>query len=160
VSVNFSSNHGGTLTPPSATTNASGLAATSFQLPTIVVKSTVTARSPGLKNASFVEFSIAGPAASIVPTEGDGQSAPAGTTLPQPLTVLVTDQYGNPVSGATVFFDDGGSGGTFLGANPGTTGSNGTFSQTYMLPPVEGIVTITASVPGVSNPAVFTETAN
>ena len=133
VSVNFTSNHGGTLTPASATTNASGLAATSFQLPTTVVKSTVTASASGLKNASFVEFSIAGPAASIVATEGDDQSAPAGTTLPQPLTVLVTDQYGNPVSGATVFFDDGNAGGVFLGANPGTTGTNGTFSQTFMV---------------------------
>src|ERR1039457_3812824 len=41
VTVNFSSNQGGTLTPTSAATNASGLAATSFQLPTTVVKSTV-----------------------------------------------------------------------------------------------------------------------
>ena len=160
VSVSFTSNHGGTLTPTSTATNASGLAATTFQLPTIVVKSTVTASSPGLKNATFVEFSIAGPAASIAATDGNNQSAPAGTTLPQPLTVLVTDQYGNPVSGASVFFDDGGAGGTFLGANPGTTGTNGTFSQTYTLPPVEGAVTITASVPGVSDPAVFNEIAN
>ena len=58
------------------------------------------------------------------------------------------------------FFDDGNAGGVFLGANPGTTGTNGTFSQTYMLPPVEGTVTITVTVAGVSNPAVFTETAN
>ncbi len=57
-------------------------------------------------------------------------------------------------------FDDGGAGGMFLGANPGTTGNNGTFSEPYMLPPVEGTVTITARVPGVSTPAVFTETAD
>ncbi|MGA8297840.1 MAG: Ig-like domain-containing protein, partial [Terriglobales bacterium] len=88
------------------------------------------------------------------------QTAPAGTTLPDPLTVTVTDQYGNPVSGASVTFNDGGAGGTFLGANPGTTGSNGTFNQTYMLPPVAGMVTITATVPGVTTPAVFTETAD
>ncbi len=160
VSVNFTPNHGGMLTPTSTTTNASGLAATAFLLPTIAVKNTVTASSPGLKNASFVEFSVAGPAASIAATGGNNQSAPAGTTLPEPLTVLVADQYGNPVSGASVFYDDGGAGGTFLGANPGTTGTNGTFSQTYMLPRVEGTVTITASVAGVSNSAVFTETSN
>lgn len=160
VTVSFSSNQGGTLTPGSAMTNASGLAATTFQLPTSVVKTTVTASSSGLKNATFVEFSIAGPASSVAVTGGDNQSAPAGTTLPQSLTVLVTDQYGNPVSGAAVIFDDGGAGGSFLGANPGTTGNNGTFSQTYMLPPVEGTVAITATVAGVSNPAVFTETAD
>ena len=160
VSVSFSSNAGGTLTPPSTTTNNSGLAGSSFQLPTSVTKITVTATSPGLKSATFVEFSVAGPAASIAVTDGNNQTAPAGTTLPDPLTVTVTDQYGNPVSGASVTFNDGGAGGTFLGANPGTTGSNGTFNQTYMLPPVAGMVTITATVPGVTTPAVFTETAD
>ena len=160
ISVTFSSNHGGVLTPGSTSTNASGLASTLFQLPTIVVKSTVTASAQGLKSATLVEFSVAGPAASIAVQDGNGQSAAAGSTLPDPLTVLVTDQYGNPVSGASVFFDDGGAGGVFLGANPGTTGNNGTFSQTYMLPPVEGTVTITATVPGVSSPAVFTEVAD
>ena len=160
ISVTFSSNHGGLLTPTTKTTDASGLAATTFQLPTVPVKITVTAGAPGLKNASFVEFSVAGPATSITIVDGDNQSGPAGTTLPDPLTVLVTDQYGNPISGASILFNDGGAGGAFLGANPGTTGSNGTFSQTYMLPPSEGVITITATVPGVSSAAVFTETSN
>jgi hypothetical protein len=159
VTVNFSSNAGGTLTPPTATTNASGLAGASFQLPTTAGKVTVTASASGLKSATFVEFSVAGPAASVVATGGDGQTGAAGTTLPQPLTVLVTDQYGNPVSGASVMFNDGGAGGVFGGANPGTTGTNGTFSQTYTLPPVAGNITITATVAGVTNPAVFNETA-
>ncbi|HVM94296.1 MAG TPA: Ig-like domain-containing protein [Terriglobales bacterium] len=160
LSVTFASNQGGVLTPSSATTNASGLAAATFQLPTTPVKSTVTAGAMGLKNASFVEFSVAGAAATVAVVSGNNQSAPAGTTLPASLTVLVTDQYGNPISGASVTFDDGGAGGTFLGANPGTTGSNGTFAEAYMLPPSEGVITITATVPGVSNPAVFTETSN
>jgi hypothetical protein len=160
ISVAFSSNHGGVLTPGSTTTNASGLASASFQLPTVAVKTTITASSAGLKNATLVEFSVAGPAASVAVDDGNGQSAPAGSALPQPLTVLVTDQYGNPVSGASVMFDDGGAGGTFLGANPGTTGNNGEFGQTYMLPPVEGTVTISATVAGVSTPAVFTVVAD
>ncbi|HTR24449.1 MAG TPA: Ig-like domain-containing protein [Terriglobales bacterium] len=160
VSVNFASNQGGVLTPLSPTTNASGLMAATFQLPTVPVKSTVTASASGLKNATFVEFSVVGPATSIAVVDGNNQSAPAGTTLPDPLVVLVADQYGNPISGATVFFDDGGAGGAFLGANPGTTGNNGTFSEPYMLPLSEGVITITATVPGVSAPALFTETSN
>ena len=158
VTVNFSPNQGGMLNPPSVATNAKGLAAVFFTLPTTVVKSTVTASSSGLKNASFVEFSIAGPAASVTVNGGNNQTAPAGTVLPQSLAVLVIDQYGNPVSGASVMFDDDNAGGTF-GTNPATTGSNGIATQMYTLPPVAGDVTITATVAGVSNPAVFTETA-
>lgn len=158
ITVNFTSNQGGALNPTSIATNAKGLAITNFTLPTIVVKSTVTASSSGLKNAMFVEFSVAGPAASVTANGGNNQSAPAGTTLPQSLTVLVTDQYGNPITGASVMFDDGGAGGVF-GANPVTTGSNGIATETYTLPPISGTVTITASVAGVSNPAVFSETA-
>jgi hypothetical protein len=159
ISITFSSNQAGTLTPTSTTTNASGLASATLQLPTIVVKTTVTASSSGLKNATFAEFSVAGPPASIVATDGNNQTGLAGTTLSDPLVVLVSDQYGNPVSGASVTFSDGGAGGTFLGANPGTTGNDGTCSQTYTLPPVAGMVTITAAVAGVQTPAVFTETA-
>jgi len=158
ITVNFTSNQTGVLNPASIATNAKGLALTSFTLPTTVGKTTVTASSSGLKNATFVEFSVAGPAASVTVNGGNNQAAPAGTALPQSLTVLVTDQYGNPVSGASVTFDDGGAGGTF-GANPVLTGSNGIATETYILPPVPGTVTITATVAGVS-PAVFTETAD
>jgi len=159
ITINFTSNHDGTLNPTSVTTNAKGLAPVFFTLPTTVVKSTVTASSSGLKNASFVEFSIAGPAASVVVNGGNNQTAPVGTVLPQSLAVLVTDQYGNPVMGASVTFDDQGAGGTF-GTNPATTGSDGIATQMYTLPPVAGTVTITATVGGVPNPAVFTETAD
>ena len=158
ITVNFTSNQGGTFNPSSAVTNAKGLAAVFFTLPTIIVKSTVTASASGLKNASYVEFSIAGPAASVAVNGGDNQTAPAGTVLPQSLSVLVTDQYGNPVMGASVTFDDNNAGG-FFGTNPATTGSNGIASQMYTLPAIAGTVTITASVVGVPNPAVFTETA-
>ncbi|MFZ3340315.1 MAG: Ig-like domain-containing protein [Terriglobales bacterium] len=158
ITVNFSSNQGGSLNPVSVVTNSNGLASTFFTLPTKAVKATVTASSSNLKNALFVEFSVAGAAASVVVDGGNNQSAPAGAMLPQPLTVLVTDQYGNPVSGASVTFSDGGAGGTF-GTNPALTDSKGIATQTYTLPSVAGTVTITATVTGVSNPAVFTETA-
>jgi hypothetical protein len=157
VTVNFSSNNGGLLNPPSIATNAKGFAAVFFTLPTTVGKTTVTASAAGLKNASFVEFSVAGPAASVTVNGGNNQAAPAGTLLPQALGVLVTDQYGNPVSGVPLAFEDGGAGGIF--GNPVSTDGNGIAMETYTLPPVAGNVTITASVAGVPNPAVFTETA-
>jgi len=159
VTVNFTANKGAVPNPSSVVTDANGLARTTLQLPTTVSTVTVTASSAGLRNVNFVEYSVAGPAANIAVTGGNSQIAPAGTQLPQALTVLVTDQYGNPVPGVDVDFDDGGAGGTYSYFNPSTTSNSGTATQFYTLPPSPGIITITATVTGVATPAVFTETA-
>src|SRR6266849_2766060 len=157
VTINFTANKGAVPNPSSVVTDANGLARTTLQLPTIVSTVTVTASSAGLKNVNFVEYSVAGPAASIAITGGNNQSAPAGTQLPQGLTVLVTDQYGNPVPGVDVDFNDGGAGGTYAYANPGITSNSGTVTQFYTLPPSPGTITITATATGVAASAVFTE---
>jgi len=159
VTVNFSANKGAVPNPSSVVTDANGLAPTTVQLPTTVSTVTVTASSAGLKNTSFVEYSVAGPAAHVAITGGNNQSAPAGTQLPQGLTVLVIDQYGNPVPGVSVAFDDGGAGGSYSYANPSITSNSGTVTQFYTLPPSPGTITITATATGVASPAVFTETA-
>jgi hypothetical protein len=78
--------------------------------------------------------------------------------LPLALTVLVTDQYGNPVPSVGVTFDDGGAGGKFANANPVLTSTSGTAAQLYTLPSSPKTVTINATVGGVGSPAVFTET--
>ncbi len=158
VTVNFSANKGGIPNPTSAVTGANGLTNTNLQLPTTVGTITVTASSTGLKNATFAEYSVAGPAASVTVSGGNNQFAPAGTQLPQALTVVVADQYGNPVSGVSVAFSDGGAGGTFLNQNPGITSSTGVATQLYTLPSTPGTITINATAAGVTNPAVFTET--
>ncbi|HEY6340666.1 MAG TPA: hypothetical protein VIY49_04170 [Bryobacteraceae bacterium] len=66
---------------------------------------------------------------------GNNRVETAGTTLPQALSFVVADQYGNPVSGAAVNFSDGGVGGSFSYANPVTTNNTGTASQLYTLTP-------------------------
>jgi len=159
VTINFTANNGAVPNPSSVITDANGRASTTLRLPTTVSTVTVTASSTGLKNMNFVEYSVPGPAANIAITSGNNQSAPAGTLLPQGLTVLVTDQYGNPVPGVDVDYDDGGAGGTYAYANPGTTSNSGTATQFYTLPPSPGTITITAIATGVAASAVFTETA-
>jgi hypothetical protein len=158
VTINFAANKGGVVNPGSVVTGANGLAGTALQLPTSVATVTVTASSTGLKNVTFAETSAAGPAANIAVAGGNNQTAPAGTQLPQALTVLVTDQYGNPVPGSNVTFSDGGAGGTFSNSNPVVTGVDGKATQMYTLPSTPEAVTISVTVSGVTSTAVFNET--
>jgi hypothetical protein len=77
--------------------------------------------------------------------------------LPKALVATVTDQFGNPISGAVVSFSDGGAGGSFS-ANSITTKSTGAASVNYTTPGTPGSVTVTASVSGVSAAANFSVT--
>jgi len=164
VTVTFTANKGGVPNPSSVVTDATGMARTYLQLPPTAATVTVTASSPGspggpsLESVNYVEHAVTAIATKISITSGNNQSAAAGTQLPQALTVLVTDQFGNPFSGNSVTFSDSGAGGTFSNGNAVVTGTDGKATQSYTLPPVAEIVNIAATAAGVSNPAVFTET--
>jgi hypothetical protein len=159
IAVNFSANNGGSVIPTSAVTDITGKASTSLKLPTTISTVTVTATS-GTFTTRFTEYSVAGAATKIAVTGGNNQTGSRGTQLPQALTVLVTDQYGNPVSGNNVAFSDGGKGGTFANPNPAPTSASGTATQLYTLPSTPGPVSISATATGVTTPAVFSETGN
>jgi hypothetical protein len=158
LTVTFSAPANGIVSPTSVVTDASGFASTSFQLPTAVGTFKVTASSTGLKSTVFPEYSVAGPAAGVSIFSGNNQTAPKGTQLPAAVVVVVRDQFGNPVSGVNVSFDDSGAGGSFANANPAVTDTTGKATQLYTLPPSPGTVTIHAAATGVASPAVFTET--
>lgn len=146
---------GGTLGTPTAVTDANGLASTTYTLPSSAKAVTVSASSAGYSTATFVETALANVQA-LTATSGNNQSGNVGTTLPVSLTVTATSN-GNPVSGLSVTFSDGGAGGAF-GAPVVTTGSNGTASTTYTLPSAAATITISATSSGY-NTATFTETA-
>ena len=112
-------------------------------------------------NALNTQFSVtvgAGAPATVTISGGNNQFATAGSMLPQALSVVVADQYGNPVSGVAVSFSDGGAGGSFSYTNPVTTSNTGTASQMYTLPSTPGTIYVSATAAGVATPAVFTET--
>lgn len=89
-------------------------------------------------------------------TGGSGQTAPAGTTLPLPLTVVASDPYtGKLLSGVTVTFSDSGKKGTFSSPTAVTDG-NGQAFTTYTLPALAQTLTITASASGYAT-ASFSE---
>jgi len=90
---------------------------------------------------------------------GNDQSGMEKTTLPLPLTVAATDAYSsNPLTGVSITCLDGGVGGVFTPTGAQITGTNGSVTYSYRLPPRPRAVTITCSSTGYTN-ALFSETA-
>jgi hypothetical protein len=150
-------------------TNASGIATA----PTLIANTVAgsfhaTASVNGLSaSVSFALTNNAGPPARVTTSKGTGQSVSRGSNFPTALAVLVTDAYGNPISGVAVTFTiqttaSTGAGGTFAGNK--TTVTVTTSSQGVATAPAlkanssRGAFTITASIPDVLLDAVLTLT--
>ena len=88
---------------------------------------------------------------------GRRQQGPAGTVLDQPFVVLVLDQYGDPLAGATVTFRVTAGGGT-LSVTTATTDADGRAATTLTLGSRPGANTVVATVEDLE-PATFTATA-
>ena len=150
IGIVFSDGSGaGNFSPKSATTDSSGKAGTSYTASTVASAITITATPAALSPLKISETVTAGSAANLTPIAGNNQTGARATVLPQALTVQVRDQYGNPVSGASVTFSDGGAGGSFS-ASPVATDTTGRASSSYTTPPTPNTVKITAAVGSVS----------
>jgi hypothetical protein len=95
---------------------------------------------------------LPGAAASITIVQGNNQTAAANTTLPVNPTVRVTDQYSNPVAGASVTWTPGLSSLGSVGASPTNTGIDGTTFTTWTIG--DGANQLTASVGGLASLSV------
>ncbi len=91
--------------------------------------------------------------------DGTGQNASIGTAYALPLQVLVSDEFANPVTGASVLFSVPsvtGASVTFNGLPAVTTGADGiATSPTMTANAVVGLVIPVATSPGAAVPAVF-----
>jgi uncharacterized protein YjdB len=91
---------------------------------------------------------------------GSGQTAPAGSTLPEPFDVRVVDANGRPVSNVQVTFQVTTGAGTLNGSGNTVmvaTGRDGLARATLTLDPSAGTNTVVASVPGLGT-VTFTAT--
>lgn len=148
----------GTLSAGSATTGIDGRASVTLTLGATAGSNNVTAKAGALAPVNFTATGLpAGPAA-IAIVSGNNQSAAAGSTLPNPLVVSVTDAANAPVDGATVTFSITGGGGS-LSTGSATTGPNGQASVTLTLGAGPGPNTVTATV-GSLGPVSFSATGN
>ncbi|MEO8636065.1 MAG: hypothetical protein ABI587_12380 [Gemmatimonadales bacterium] len=101
-----------------------------------------------------------GPATTIAIQAGNAQAAQVGSAVTTPPAVLVTDQFGNPVSGVAVSFAVASGGGSVAGG-AATSGTNGIAAVTsWTMGTVVGSNTLTATSAGLTgSPRTFTATA-
>ena len=155
---------GGMLSAASTLTNSLGQATVTLTLGNTAGSNSVTASASGASGpltgspVTFTATGVAGMAASISSTSGDGQTATAGTMLPSPFVVTVVDAHSNPVSGASVTWAITLGAGSLSGTTSTTNGS-GQAQTTLTLDATPGSNTVTATHTGLAgSPVTFTAT--
>jgi hypothetical protein len=126
VSVTFTPSGGGTgaaVTGSPATTDASGIATVgSWTLGQTAGANSLVAAA-GALNTTFTATGTAGAGSSIAINAGDAQTAASGAAVATAPSVIVKDQFNNPVAGASVTFSVTGGGGSATGLTTTTNGS-------------------------------------
>jgi Big-like domain-containing protein len=114
----------GSVDPGSVTTGSDGRAATYRILGSAAGAQTATASSLGLAGSpvTFTSHAAPGSADKLVRVSGNGQSAPPGAELPDPLVVRLVDSEGNGVPDRPVSWVVGAGGGHVESSNSNTDG--------------------------------------
>ncbi len=164
VSLAFGANPGGGSLGGTTSVNAvSGVATFSNVFVTKAATGyTLAASASGLTGITSNSFSIgAAAAAAISVVSGNNQSgllSILGILLPTPLSVLVADAFGNPVSGYTVSWSVT-LGNAQLGTTTSQTSSSGVATNSLtLLGLLGGLRQITATAAGVAGSAIFSAT--
>jgi hypothetical protein len=156
---------GGEADPATSTTDADGFAWTRWMLGPEPGANAIRAMVP---EAGFVTFSAVGTAASpepppnpepsrIEPAAGSGQQATAGSLVPVPPAVRVTDAAGDPVAGVAVSFVVTDGGGAVEGGAATTDADGVATVGSWRLGPTPGGNTLEARAGGLDgSPVVFT----
>lgn len=158
VSVNWSEGDNGSVTPTTSTTDGAGHATATRTLGSTAGPQSTTASVSGLGSVTFNITATTGGASQMDPAGGDDQTAAAGSVLPLPLQVLVTDVGDNPVAGVDVTWTVLSGGGSVT--SPSVTNASGIASATWTLGQTitgSGIQTMRASAAG--SPVNFVATA-
>lgn len=160
-SIGITPGTGGSVDPATVLTNGEGRAVFRWVLGPAAGEQTLEAGLSGGSQATprvtFTATAVPGPVQTIAAMSGDGQLAPVGTPLPQPLVVRLVDSFGNGVAGASVRWQA--SSGK-MSQNTGVTGEDGSASVIWTLGQTAGGHTASASFQGASgSPISFTATA-
>ena len=148
--VRFSASNGGTVAVAVQRTDTAGLASPGgWTLGTDARPQTLTAGATGAANVVFTAVPSAGAPATAEIVAGNDQSGPAGTALPIPLRLKLSDRFGNPVPDVEVIYTVIAGAGTLVGATARTDSSGIASSGTWTLG-AAGAQVVTTSVAGKS----------
>jgi plastocyanin len=138
---------GASLGSPTAVTDASGIATSTWTLGRAAGSQSATATLAGATGSpvTFSAMATAAAAARVI-NWSDNQSGAPNTPLTNPLKVWVTDQFGNGVSGVRVAWQ----------VTDGTASVNPTGSNTD----ASGIAQTSVTLGGTSGPVTITATSN
>lgn len=159
VGVNWSTTSGGTLTPPSSNSAASGVACSRLTLGTSAGAQTAQAAVSGATGSPVTFNATANPgnATTLGKVGGDNQSADVNADLAEPLSARVTDTFGNGIGGALVTWLVS-SGSANLNPISGNTNTTGLATTTVTVT-AAGPIVITASSAGLTgSPVTFNAT--
>ena len=124
----------GSLAPLADTTGADGTAQARWTLGTQVISQSATASVTGTAPVVFTATSTADSSRVILPVSGNAQApSPVSQALPIPLKIRITDQYGNPIAGEQVIWNDSIAGGGSVNPTAGLSGADGTAQTTWTL---------------------------
>jgi hypothetical protein len=161
VALALSTNPGGaTLSGTTSVTAVAGVATfTNVSLNKAASGYRISATAGGLTIDNSAAFTIAAAApATLTVSGGNNQAGAIALLLGSPLSVTVTDAFGNPVAGVGVNWSVGGGGSLTSAAT--TTNSAGVATDTWTLGSLLGAQTVTATAAGLAgSPAAFSATA-
>ena len=145
----------GSLSAPSAVSDANGIAAVMWTLGTNVGEAHhVTAMAAVGKTVDFDATVVAGPATQAREWGGGVVTGARGRTLPYVPNVYVSDAYGNRVAGVAVRFTVTSGGGHVTGAEQTTDAGGMAEVESWTLGTTVGVNTLTATFPGTAIPPV------
>jgi hypothetical protein len=156
---------GGSITNPVVVTGTDGIARVgSWTVGPQAGRNTLTATTVGAANSvvTLTGTGMAGMATQMVPGGGNNQSATVGTAVRTPPSVVVLDQFNNPVAGIAVTFAVTSGGGLVSPTTPVTTTASGIAAATsWTLGTTPGTNTLTATATGLAgSPMTFSAAAN
>jgi len=160
VTVGWATTSGGSMTPATSVTNASGIASSSWTLGPAAGAQSATGSVGGLTGSpvAFSATATADVATAIAVSAGNGQTATVNTTVAIAPAALVTDQFGNPVAGVSVTVAVTGGAGSLTGASQTTNASGIATVGSWRLGTTAGANALSATASGVGSPATFTGT--
>jgi plastocyanin len=147
------------MTPASGTTDANGIASSSWTLGSVSGGQTAQATVSGAGGSpvTFTATALADAAEALLKADGDGQTGDINTQLAEPVQARVTDQFGNGVEGTSVSWS--GTGATVSAASA-LSNAAGISQVSVTLGGSAGPVTITAAAEGLTgSPLSFSATA-